>query len=398
MELKSTQPPNPQTEAKYIAENLRESHPELNHPPQPPRLWERRLKQVVSPVRFIQNLLFANPQDFHGRVYVTPELQEHSNLTARVISVASLFNAITNQPLLFFAFKDFAGVAAILASLTLNLLLIKFTNDNGTAVAGRKYGNQSWAKAGAAAMIAMSVLQSFAAGVGMEAMNNRPYLAELKAQEEIERQTENLQAIPATSEALEAAQQEFQQLQGELVGIPRENPNWDTLHVQLYGTWAERDRDWSQVPLENLPLQQRVFRLERQAQVIKEEAQQAWGEKLAQRQQLGDDVLFLQQHLPGAFARHFDDDYELKSGTEIVRLAVVSLYQKVLSLDVASLGFPLFFFLLSVVTSGIACWLTLAHAQRQDVQISRDEWVSEAIQAQVEAWIRAADDGSGENS
>ena len=279
MELKSTQPPNLPTEAKYIAENLRESHPELNQPPQPPRLWEKRLKHVVSPVRFLQNLILANPQDFHGRVYVTPELQDHSNLTARVISVASLFNAITNQPLLFFAFKDFGGTAAILASLTLNLLLIKFTNDNGTAVAGRKYGNQSWAKAGAAAMIAMSVLQSFAAGVGMEAMNNRPYLAELKAREEIERQTENLQTIPATSEALQAAQREFQQLQGEFAGIPRENPNWDTLHVQLYGTWGERDRDWSQVPLENLPLQQRVFRLERQAQAIKEEAQQAWGEK-----------------------------------------------------------------------------------------------------------------------
>lgn len=225
MELKSTQPPNLPTEAKYIAENLRESHPELNQPPQPPRLWEKRLKHVVSPVRFLQNLILANPQDFHGRVYVTPELQDHSNLTARVISVASLFNAITNQPLLFFAFKDFGGTAAILASLTLNLLLIKFTNDNGTAVAGRKYGNQSWAKAGAAAMIAMSVLQSFAAGVGMEAMNNRPYLAELKAREEIERQTENLQTIPATSEALQAAQREFQQLQGEFAGIPRENPN-----------------------------------------------------------------------------------------------------------------------------------------------------------------------------
>lgn len=254
MKLKSTQLPNPQTEAKYIAENLRESHPQLNHPPQPPQLWKQRLNQVVSPVRVLKNLVFANPQDFHGQVYVTPELQEHSNLTARVITVASLFNAITNQPLLFFAFKDFGGLAAISASLTLNLLLIKFTNDNGTAVAGRKYGNQNWAKAGAAAMISMSVLQSFAAGVGMEAMNNRPFLAELKAQEEIERQTENLQEIPASSEALESARLEFQQLQGEFAGISRENPNWDTLHVQLYGTWADRDRDWSQVPLENLPL------------------------------------------------------------------------------------------------------------------------------------------------
>lgn len=119
---------------------------------------------------------------------------------------------------------------------------------------------------------------------------------------------------------------------------------------------------------------------------------------MAQRQQLGDDVLFLQTQLPATFARHFDEDYELKSGTETVRLAVVSLYNKVLSLDLASLGFPLFFFLLSVVTSAIACWLTLAHAQREDVQISRDEVVNEAIQAQLDYWIRAADDGSGDNS
>ena len=68
MKLKSTQLPNPQTEAKHIADNLRESHPQLNHPPQPPQLWKQRLNQVVSPVRVLKNLVFANPQDLHGHV------------------------------------------------------------------------------------------------------------------------------------------------------------------------------------------------------------------------------------------------------------------------------------------------------------------------------------------
>ncbi|MFZ1029227.1 MAG: hypothetical protein WAN66_23740 [Limnoraphis robusta] len=396
--LKSYSLPDRSEQAKQAAQTLRESDPKLSKPPAPPLPVQMKLVRVLLVLQFLKNLIFANPEEFHGKHYTTPQLEEHSRLTARVISVGSIFNAITNQPLLFFAFKDFGTFAAILVSLILNLLIIKFTNDNGTAVAGRKYSHRAWSKAGAWAMITMSILQSVAAGVGMEAMNNRPELARLKATESIQRQTQTLEDMPVTTIAYERARQEYQELSQEFQGMSRSHGNWDNTYVRLYGPWGDRDRDWSGVPTENLPLEQRVLRLQQEAGAAKEQAQRDWGEKLAKRQQLGDDVLFLQAEMPQLFALHFESNYELRSGTETVRLAALNLYNKVMQGDLAGLGFPLFFTLLSVITSGAACWLTLAHAQREDVAMSRDEAVGEAINAHLEYLIRAADETDDQQS
>ncbi|AFY82707.1 hypothetical protein [Oscillatoria acuminata] len=386
--------PKAKEEAKKAAQTLRELHPELLQPPPKANPFQRTGQKIGL---FLVSLIFANPEEFYGKNIATAELVEHSQLTARVISIGSLLNAITNQPILFFAFKDFGNLPAMTASLTLNLLIIKFTNDNGTAVAGRKYGNHNWAKAAAAAMIAMSTLQSIAAAVGSEAMNNRPELSQLKAIEQIDRLTQNLEDMPATSTAYESARQEYEAAFQEFQGMSRSHPNWNTFYTRLFGTWENRDRDWSSVPTENLPLEQRMLRLQREAAATKEEAQQRWNEKLAKRHELGDDVLFLQQQMPELFARHFDENYDLRSGTETIRLAMVNLHHKLTQGDIAGLGFPLFFLILSVVSSGGACWMTLAYAHRKDTEQSRNDAVGEAIIAYLEELIRAADADESED-
>lgn len=378
-------------EATKAAETLRELHPELLNPPLKPNFIQQVWKKVASPAIFIKNLLFANSEELYGKNIATAELVEHSQLTARVISIGSLLNAITNQPILFFAFKDFGNVPAIMASLILNLLIIKFTNDNGTAVAGRKYGNTAWAKAGAGGMISMSILLSLAAAVGSEAMNNRPELSRVKAIEQIDRLTRNLEDMPATSMAYQSTLQEYEAKYREFQGMSRSHPNWNQNYSRLFGTWADRNRDWSRVPTENLPLEQRMLRLQREAAKTKEEAQQRWAEKLAKRHELGDDVLFLQQQMPQLFARHFDENYELRSGTETIRLAMVNLHNKLTQGDIAGLGFPLFFLLLSVISSGVACWMTLGHAEREDTKMSRNDAVGEALNGYLEYLIQAAD-------
>ncbi|MFB6290711.1 MAG: hypothetical protein ABEJ25_03150, partial [Candidatus Bipolaricaulia bacterium] len=56
------------------------------------------------------------------------------------------------------------------------------------------------------------------------------------------------------------------------------------------------------------------------------------------------------------------------------------------------IGFSFFFFILSIVTSFLATWLSLAHAKRQDTKQSRstevakerDEWLEE-LRQQMEA-------------
>ncbi|WP_254566877.1 hypothetical protein [Oscillatoria sp. HE19RPO] len=386
--------PSSKVEAKRGAETLRETRQDLMETPCKPNAFRRTVKNIVL---WLLSLIFANAQEFYGKNYVTDELEEHSHLTARVISIGSLLNAITNQPILYFAFKDFGNLPAMMASLTLNVLIIKFTNDNGTAVAGRKYGNRSWATAGAVAMIAMSILQSIAAAVGSEAMNNRPELSRLKAIEQIYRLTKNLEDMPATSTASESARQEYEAAFQEFQGMSRSHPNWNTFYTRLFGTWENRDRNWNSVPTENLPLEQRVLRLQREAAATKEEAQQRWNEKLAKRHELGDDVLFLQQQMPELFARHFDENYDLRSGTETIRLAMVNLHNKLTQGDIAGLGFPLFFLILSVVSSGGACLMTLAHAQVDDTQRSRNDAVGEALNAYLEELIRAADGNEPED-
>ncbi|MEA5523304.1 hypothetical protein [Limnoraphis robusta] len=396
--LKSYSLPDRSEQAKQAAQTLRESDLKLSKPPAPPLPVQMKLVRVLLVLKFFKNLIFANPEELHGKYYITPQSEEHSRLTARVISVGSIFNAITNQPLLFFAFKDFGMTLGLSASLILNLLIIKFTNDNGTAVAGRKYSHRAWSKVGAWGMIAMSIVQSVAAPVGMEAMNNSPELARLKATELIERQTQTLEDMPVTTIAYERARQEYQDLLQKFQGMSRSQGNWDTDYVRLFGAWEDRDRDWSGVPTENLPLEQRMLRLQQEAGAAKEQAQRDWGEKLAKRQQLGDDVLFLQAEMPQLFALNFESNYELRSGTETVRLAALNLYNKLIQGDLAGLGFPLLFMFLSVITSGVACGLTLAHAQREDVAMSRDEAVGEAINAHLEYLIRAADETDDQQS
>jgi hypothetical protein len=271
-------------EAKKAAETIRERHLELLETPPNPTVWKLAALKLIGGCNFLKNLILANPDEFYGKNYATEELVEHSRLTARVVSIGSLLNAITNQPILFFAFKDFGNGVAIIYSLILNVLIVKFSNDNGTAVAGRKYGNRAWAAAGAATMISMSVLQSIAAGVGCEAMNNRPELSRLKAGLLIDQQTENLENMSVTSEALESARAEYEKALDEFKSIDRSEANWDTLYVRLFGQYTDRDRNWSQFPTDNLPLEKRVLRLEKEAGAIKAQAKQAWQNKLAFRQ------------------------------------------------------------------------------------------------------------------
>ncbi len=111
-------------EAKKAAETMRERHPELLETPSKPTGWKlAALKLKLSGgCNFLKNLILANPDEFYGKHYATDELVEHSRLTARVVSIGSLLNAITNQPILFFAFKDFGNGVAIISSLIRTLL------------------------------------------------------------------------------------------------------------------------------------------------------------------------------------------------------------------------------------------------------------------------------------
>ncbi len=339
--------------------------------------WPKPIQWLIQ---LVFNLLFANPEEFHGKAFVPKELKEHSQVTARVVSASSLLDFATNSPLLFFAFKDLGIILALIVSTATNIIVLKFTNDTATAVSGRNRGNRLWSRVGVLGLVSMNALQSLFSGIGVELLLNQSVLVEQKSAETIQEQIRKTEAIkdlqaPKYKDAIAQCDKGNQ----ELNSLPRSHPRWDSLYVQLQGRWEERNQDWSKVPLEKLPTCRQVVRLRDETFRNYEAAKADLEIKLTRRVQIGNDVVFLQQEMPAVYAQHFTPNGEFKSGVEAVRLATQNFFGKMKAGDIEGSGFSLFFFSLSVITSGAACFMAIAHAHRDDTKMSRDPNVEEAI-------------------
>lgn len=338
-----------------------------------------------KPTRFILGLVIAKAGEFYGRALVSETLEGHSQLTANLVSVSSLFNFFTNYPLLFFAFKDLGGLAWMMALAT-NALIMKFTNGTATAVSARRHSNRAWSQAGIAGMLLMSTLQSVVAGVGTELLLNQSGIGLFKAEELIREQSLKVEALKKLDNPQYVEVQNLCQAgEKELNGMNRSNPRWDSLFVQLYGPWSQRNRNWSTVPLENLPTCRQADRLRQESYRAYETAKAHWEKLAIARNKLGNDVVFLKQEMPLVYQQHFTEDGNMRSGTEAARIAILSSWVKISTGDVGGWGFPLFFLLLSLITSGAACYITIAHTHRYDTQLS----FNEAIATQRDRWLES---------
>lgn len=345
---------------------------------------------IVAVLIALRNLLIADPSEFYGKAFVTPELKEQARITARVATASTLLDGFTNAPLLYFAFADMGVLSALIVSSAINLAIVKFSNDNATAVAGRKYGNRAWARFATGGLIAINALQSAFAGPGVMLLNDYSTVQLGKAKELIAENTQRVEELRNLSNPrYEAVQQRLEKLEQELKETPRSDPRWESLYAQINGIWAERTRDWRQVPLEQAPLSAQLNILREDQFRIYEAAKADWQHKLEKRAASGSDVAFLQRELPDLYSQHFHPDGTLKSGVEAVRIATQNFFGKLQQGDWQGLGFPLFFFGLSCITSTTACTMAIAYSRRPDVQKSRDPVIEAARNRWLEDQYRA---------
>ncbi|WP_373535294.1 hypothetical protein [Microcoleus sp.] len=333
----------------------------------------------------LKELVIADPKAFHGTAVVSEDLAKQATLTAGTVTVSSLFNFFTNYPLLFFAFKDMGFFGVVLTSLS-NLLILKFTNDTTTAVSSRTKYNKTWQLWAIAASLSINILQSIASLVGTELMLNQSGLSQMKAAESIQKQIQQVETLkqldsPQYQDVLKLCQEGVQQLNQ----LEKTNPRWESVYVQLYGTWGERSTNWNQMPLEKLPTCRQVDRLRTEAYQNYETAKKNMGQLQVIRSQMGNDLAFLKQEMPLLYQQHFTPAGEIASGIEATRMAILSCTNKLLSGDIAGMGFPLFMLLLSVITSGYACAMTIALAFREDAQKS----FSDPVKLQRDFWLEA---------
>jgi len=347
--------------------------------------WQKALNGARQAVAWGVNSFRAHPEDFHGTSIVTPELKKHSQLTANVVTSASIINFISNQSLFLFAFKGLALGLGPIASLAFNFLILRLTNACATSVSSSRKGIKGWSNVAFGGLVLLNVMQSLVAGVGIQLMLNKPALqnkqAEILVDEEFQAQKNRIQELGTPDRKLyKIAQQKCNRLKD----ISKSHPKYDSIYVQNYGPYAQRNRDWSEVPLGELPYCRQVQRLNDQAGDKQKQAQEKL-EQLKQNRRNIDDLQLLKQEYPQVYEQNYNEQGQLVSGTDQVNTAAIYFFENLYKLKFNKIGFSFFFFLLSIVTSLFATWLSLAHAKRQDTQQSRsaqvarerDEWLDE---------------------
>ncbi|MEY3870955.1 MAG: hypothetical protein RLZZ338_4849 [Cyanobacteriota bacterium] len=348
--------------------------------PLKPREKPAKLQEVAN---FIKGLVIADSEDLHGKVFVSNNLKKDAKITATSVTVSSFLDAFSNYPILFYSFKD-TGVLAIPLTLITTALILKFTNETATSAAARKPQGKGWSNIGIIGFSLMSVLQSLVAGVGAELLLNQSGLSQLKSQLLIEQTTQRVEALkPVDNPLYQDAQKKCAGKEKELNQLDKDDPRRDSLYVLLYGTFDQRNANWSNIPTEELPLCRRVDRLGKEVYQDYETAKKNWEKLLTIRVSMGNDLAFVKKNMDASYTQHFTPSGELLSGIEATRLAILNFQQKFARGDFAGLGFSLFFLLLSIITSAIACFMIIALSRREDtaksfsetVEIHRDMWL-----------------------
>lgn len=330
-------------------------------------------------LRSFLNLIIVNPDDLHGKVYVTDDLKSRSQITATSITLANGINGVFSFPLFLFLVQSallpvFAGVMAILAT----GIILAISNTFGASVAKYRKGNRHWSLfGGLLALVGLNILQTGATGIGVELFNNKSELNRIYAQTiannyltDKENQINHLKETENPTYTNVKARCETGTTQ--LNSLPVNHPNRDALYVNLFGTFAQKDTNWDSLPFEKLPICRQVSRLEHEKNQELDSAISSYQNLLNERTQTGSDLVFLEKFAPQVFNENFTPEGQIKSETILVGIATTQVFNKLSTGKWTELGLSYFIFILSAITSIAGCVMALAHPLCQDVQNSYD--------------------------
>ena len=355
------------------------SSPSMTIPSSQSRYMQRDLGELPSkkknwPKEF-KDLILTDPKELHGSSYVTEDVKQSSKITAAAINVSSSIDGVSIFPLLLYSFKDM-GIVGFMFAAALALALTKFSNGMGKAVATRKPGNLTWSTCGGIALVVMNIIMSTTSLIAPELSLNKPHLAELKAQELVDQKEQKVKQIKPILRAANEAEAECKRMQTELKVFPEGSVQRNDLYIQAYGTYSEKNQDWRQAlqqGKQRVPFCPLFEILKADALKTSQATQEAWEKQKTQIVQSASYLVGIKQTMPELYQQHFDANGQLISGIEATRLALESTTLKLMTGQWNALGFSLFFFLVSVVTSAGACSLAIAHSFREDTQLSFDE-------------------------
>lgn len=330
--------------------------------------------QDESLVEKISSCLIANPKDYYGNVYVTDKVKNDAKFTAYLNTFANGLDFVTNAPFYFFCFNFLSYFPAVILGLLTNAGVLSFSNITAATVANRSKKNRAWANVGIFGMVSISIVKSLVSGIGVELLMNRTGIQQQAVDYFVAEQITKVEALKnLDSPQYENAKSQCEQGRADLAKMTKEDIGYNALHVNVYGLWSDLHKDWSNTPLDQVPLCNRAEILGKQHYAVYENAKEVLAEKLSIRAQRGNDLAFLRDEFPEVYEFHFDKDGNLRSAVTQVQMATLNFFNKLRQGDFANLGLSLFFFSLSIISSAIAVLITITYANREDVLKSRDE-------------------------
>lgn len=355
--------------------------------------------------QWLKKQVFANPAELHGTAYVTPATQRDSENVARVVTASNLVDGVGNFSLLLFAGgTNPLGVGGAIA---LTAILLKFDKALFTAVArGGGRGRRMAYAAAVCGLLPFALLKTLGTGVGVEVMQNQSALqlrqATALVEDSLHQERARISRIAEADPTYAGVRGQCRRGQEQLARLRHSDPRWQSLQVELFGEWSQRNRNWRQSARSTPPpvcVQQKLIEADLRSRT--DQARERLNGIEQQRIALGNDQRFLKLRYPERYNLAFQPSGDFRSTVQLVAVGLENFLAKLLSGQMSQLGLSIYVLLISLLTSLSACLLVLMHPHRPGVELSwnddlrreRDRWLAEQLQTLSASRVR--DGGQG---
>ena len=364
----------------------------------------------TGPIKSVKDIFWIDSTKLYGRADVSKELIEDSATTATTMSVANLINVFSTVPLLQYAFGAMGFLGQGFAVIV-GILILKISNSFGEAASANRPNNKGWSTAGFAGFLSVNLLLSLIAPPGIELLLGQKELAEVRAAELIKKGNLRDSTEKQKGKELQQKINQKNRQKDELLQSLKEEQRITDQKESKIAQDITNNRDKQEEAKYNtavVRLEQDIKALQkRRNEVIQQfnNFKKKTNNNIAkinqeiiqlennlrietQDERTISNVEFMKKNYIQEYKTYFTDEGLIpkKQGGEATRIAIETTLHKLQKGNFTSLGFAMFFFSLSAITSLAATAKAFAHSQRNDVVNS---WNPQVIQQREELFQAA---------
>ena len=334
----------------------------------------------------VLDLVWVPGKNMRGKAYASQSSDASLGSVSKLMSLSTLWDFVTTIPVLAFPLQLATGGLAVPLAATLSFILLLASNIAGENATNRSSGQRSKASASLLAFLLLSVAKTAVSGVGTDLVIGirgiqQEYASKVVKQsldidkKNLTQKKSLLFADPLLSEQTTKCEENRRLLSR----LSRTDPGWQAAYLAVDGQYKDRISTIDQVKKRygspaNMPacLAVRVLSENKNSLLLKPTL-------MLQERQEASNVLppleFLKTYYPKQFSNAFmeskDGNLAFRDGTLAVGEATSLFFFKLFDpSQIASLGFSLFTFAVSVTLTGASTIMLLLVSRNREIRAS----------------------------